>query len=276
MRNHLVHWAQFLRVPNLLTVPGDVWVGAVLTGLSPWQSPWPSVCLAYLFGMGMNDWVDAPRDRKTRPERPLASGVISRPLGGTVTLVLAALAFGGAPTPRMVTLLLCIAAYNLLKERLIWSGPMLMAACRLLAVWMGAGETLSPALAAVMVAWGGWILCITWLAWLEGRGTAGGVRLFCLTVWMLGVSLGLGSGLLPRQTLLVLALQAGLVLGAGWLGWRMYRRGRILPSDIGAYLRLLLPMQALVLESFGFTVCAVVLLVAWPCLTWISRRFPMS
>ncbi len=77
-------WLRLLRVPNLLTVPGDPVAGYLLAaGAAGVVLSWnllfavgASLCL-YCFGLILNDMVDLKVDLEERPDRPLPAGEIS-------------------------------------------------------------------------------------------------------------------------------------------------------------------------------------------------------
>ncbi|MGH2771211.1 MAG: SCO3242 family prenyltransferase [Actinomycetota bacterium] len=149
--------ADLLRLPAVLTVPGDLLVGAT------WSAAGPSGRLAglvaasscfYLGGMALNDYADREADKLHRPSRPIPEGRVSAPfalgLAGGLSaagLGMTAMAGGrrslalGAPLATMVW------AYDLaLKQTAL--GPEAMAACRFLNVLMGVGDgQVAPALA---------------------------------------------------------------------------------------------------------------------------------
>jgi len=154
-------WLELLRVPNLLTVPGDVVAGYFLASLSgsqgtPLQAVFAGICvlLLYAFGLVLNDCVDLARDRRRRPERPLPSGRVPVRTAHRAVYVLGAAgvgcAFGGGAwtgTAALV-LLLAIATYNLFSKRRPWAGPAVMGSCRAMSMVVGAlagGWRLEPA-----------------------------------------------------------------------------------------------------------------------------------
>ncbi|MER5747400.1 SCO3242 family prenyltransferase [Streptomyces sp. NPDC002225] len=140
-------YAELVRAPAAITVPGDVLAGALAAG-----RPGPartsglaasSVAL-YWAGMALNDWADRTQDATERPERPIPSGRLTpRAALATATaltgagLALGALA-GGRRTLLRRTLPLAAAvwAYDLgLKATPL--GPAAMAAARALDVLHG-------------------------------------------------------------------------------------------------------------------------------------------
>lgn len=272
-------WARFLRLPNVLTVPGDVWAGAALVGLPLPGAPWPALCLAFLYGMALNDLADLRKDRLSRPERPLPSGRVPLPAALAVCAALGLLACALHPAPPMFGLLITITAYDTLKERLPGSGPALMAACRVQTLWIGAGAPLSPppAFWGAAVVWAGFILGVTALARREATETSPGKRLPALTLGLTlaPALLAFNRGVPARwpEPLLLCALLPALA-------WNLHRRigtrGKVLPSDIGRYLMLLFPLQALVLSLHGAPAAAWTVLAGWPLLRILSRRIPPS
>ena len=148
-------WLRLFRVQNLVTVPGDVLVGAAAGGglVAANASRLALLCAAsvclYLYGLVDNDLVGAKTDPKTRP---LAAGEIS--LGAartarTLCLCLAVLAlyFGHGSFLLLVALTVAIQVYNRTKS------PILMGAARGLNVLLG-----GPA----------WIAAAIWLAYVAG------------------------------------------------------------------------------------------------------------
>lgn len=196
-------WSRFLRIPNLLTVPGDPIAGFLLvtqgeSSLSPcgWAVA-ASLCF-YAAGLILNDLFDMDADRRERPDRPLPSGQI-RPLTAVVS-ALALLGAGGGfcrmldPRAWRVGFLLALAIvlYDLGLKKIPALGPLTMGACRGLSVWLGASavpttESPSPALAAAVAAMAGYIATVTHLARREMAATPiGGER------WAPALALAIG------------------------------------------------------------------------------------
>src|SRR5690606_27864070 len=75
---------ELVRLPAVLSAPGDALVGAAASGQlrSPADLPralglsTASACL-YLAGMALNDYADRELDAEERPERPIPSGRVS-------------------------------------------------------------------------------------------------------------------------------------------------------------------------------------------------------
>lgn len=148
-------WLRLFRVQNLVTVPGDVLVGAAACGgpIAARAGDLALVCLAsvlmYLYGLVDNDLVGAATDPKTRP---LAAGEISvnaARVARTVCLCLAVLALylGNGSFPVLVALTVAIQFYNRTKN------PLLMGAARGLNVLLGGSA---------------WLAAAVWFAYVAG------------------------------------------------------------------------------------------------------------
>jgi 4-hydroxybenzoate polyprenyltransferase len=141
--------AELVRLPAVLSVPGDVLVGAAASGQArdvPRTAGLAasSSCL-YLAGMALNDYADRDVDAVERPGRPIPSGRVTPGfalgLAGALTAASAVLAVA-ADGPRALKVLAPLAAtvwaYDLaLKETPAGVGG--MSACRTLDVLMGSG-----------------------------------------------------------------------------------------------------------------------------------------
>ncbi|MFJ6015101.1 SCO3242 family prenyltransferase [Streptomyces sp. NPDC092952] len=140
-------YAELVRAPAAITVPGDVVAGALAAGrpgLARTTGLAASSVALYWAGMALNDWADRAQDATERPERPIPSGRLTpRAALATATaltgagLALGALA-GGRRTLLRRTLPLAAAvwAYDLgLKTTPL--GPAAMAAARALDVLHG-------------------------------------------------------------------------------------------------------------------------------------------
>jgi 4-hydroxybenzoate polyprenyltransferase len=110
LRERAAAYAALVRVPNTFTAPPDVLAGAALAaavGAPVAPAAVAAACLAslalYAAGTTLNDWADAERDARERPERPIPSGRVSRrgALGlglGLVVLGVTLAAVGAGPT----------------------------------------------------------------------------------------------------------------------------------------------------------------------------------
>lgn len=137
---------ELVRAPAALTVLGDTLVGATsargAVGVRAVPLSASSACL-YAAGMALNDYSDAELDAVERPERPIPSGRVSRPLalatGAGLTLAGILLAFGAGRASGAVSVALAgtVWTYDLVGKS-TKAGPALMALCRGLDVMMGA------------------------------------------------------------------------------------------------------------------------------------------
>lgn len=142
----LADLAELVRLPAVLSVPGDVLAGASLAANG--RLPRRAValagasCLLYLGGMALNDVADHEIDALERPHRPIPSGRVSRrqaALLGHALLGAGVVTAGFADRRSLrvaVPLAAAVYAYDLvLKETP--GAPAAMAACRTLDVLLG-------------------------------------------------------------------------------------------------------------------------------------------
>lgn len=133
-------WPRLLRLPNLLTVPGDILAGFLLAP-SARAADWAQLPLAFLAGgflysagLILNDLFDYAEDLRDRPDRPLPSGRISREAAAVAVLVCLWVAgFLAAffdALPVALPLMACLVLYDIGLKRRPWLGPLLMGACR--------------------------------------------------------------------------------------------------------------------------------------------------
>lgn len=177
-------WLRLLRLPNLLTVPGDILAGFLLAS-SATPRDWgqlllaiPSGILLYAAGLIFNDLFDYAEDLLERPSRPLPSGEVTRESATVVALIfLWIAAFFAAffdALPVAIPLILCIICYDvgLKKHRIL--GPLLMGACRAGNLLLGAAAAspsflATPAPVAAAILLGLYIAAVTHLARNETR-----------------------------------------------------------------------------------------------------------
>lgn len=286
-------WFEILRLPNLLTVPGDPLAGFFLVGgasVGRLAVAAGTALLFYAAGLLLNDWFDRETDQRERPARPLPSGRISprTVIGAAVALLVAGLAcslflgllgFGVA-----LVLAGLVVAYDAGGKERSLLGPLLMGACRGGSLLLGAAAARPP-------------------PWPLPVGVAAGILwLYIYSVSRLarhemeegevaeaepGPALVLAAGgvflafLLARRTVLHsgwflipwLAVVAVTLPVAGLFSKR--RGGK--PAAIGRLLRALLPLQSFFLLAAGeWRTAAVLLLVLWPLSGILNKRFAMS
>ena len=188
-RSKFSAWLQLLRVPNLLTVPGDPILGFFSWGSIRYFSSEakgyvdigsvvmliPCVAAALLLysaGLILNDLFDLNEDRRDRPERPLPSGQI-RVRTAAITAII--LLIGGIVAASLngplcagiaAVLAVAIASYNAGVKRIPIAGPLNMGLCRGLSVFMGLAISSSLNLgqdsAGVLLAWEKLSMLLSW------------------------------------------------------------------------------------------------------------------
>ncbi|WP_017538820.1 SCO3242 family prenyltransferase [Nocardiopsis halophila] len=141
-------FAELVRLPAALSVPGDTLAGAAAAGWPhgrrTWAMPVASACL-YWAGMALNDYADRELDARERPERPLPSGRV-RPwealaaAAGFTGAGIGAAAFAGGRGSAVTASLLAagVWTYDLLLKPTPMA-PLGMAFNRGMDVVMGAG-----------------------------------------------------------------------------------------------------------------------------------------
>jgi len=148
-QDRYIPWLRLIRLPNLLTVPGDPVAGFLLASVG---EPHPlalaaaagaSLCL-YVFGLILNDLLDIETDLRERPERPLPAGEITVP---QARMAAVAMSFSGlnlalvAGRPALfvaAALAVVIVLYNAALKRVPVAGICAMGLCRGLSLLLGA------------------------------------------------------------------------------------------------------------------------------------------
>lgn len=178
--------AELVRLPAVLSIPGDAWNGAAAAGnRRGWAMPAASA-LVYLGGMALNDWADRELDAEERPERPIPSGRITPAAALAVGAgmvaggVGVAGAIGGRAGLRIaVPLAASVWAYDVLAKDTP-AGPATMALCRALDVLLGAaGGNVTAALPAAALV-GAHTLTVTTVSQHEVHGAPVDVPLTAL------------------------------------------------------------------------------------------------
>jgi len=276
--------AELVRLPAVLSVPGDVLLGAVAAGRGREAARTAgltasSSCL-YLAGMALNDYADRDVDAVERPGRPIPSQRVTPGfalgLAGGLTAsgaVLALAADGRRGLALAVPLAASVWAYDLVLKQTP-AGPGSMSACRGLDVLLGAGlhrRALGPA--AVVAAH---TAAVTTVSRNEVEGGAPSVarRAFAATaaVATVGALLNRGASL-PRRiaTALLLGAYAAVVGGA-------YRDAAQVPSPermrraVGTGVLGLMPLEAGMLAGAGGIAPAGAVASLWPVARSLSRR----
>jgi 4-hydroxybenzoate polyprenyltransferase len=270
--------ARLLRLPAVLTVPGDTLAGAAAAG-------WPlgrrtaalplASALLYTGGMALNDWADRDLDAVERPERPIPSGEI-RPgqalaigaglvAGGVAVAALA----GGRPALRIaLPLAATVWAYDVvLKPTPL--GPVAMAAARGLDVLLGAAGARRAWPSALAVS--AHALATTVLSRDEVTGAAGAAPRAALgTTLALTVAVGTDPRRAPA-TLALAGMYAAAVARPQWAAVRNPDAAHVRRA-VGASVLGTVPLQAALLaRGRSVRLAAAVALLA-PLARAASRR----
>lgn len=271
--------AELVRLPAVLSVPGDVLVGAAAAG-------WPSgrrtagligasVCL-YWAGMVLNDWADRAVDALERPHRPIPSGrvrpaaAVALATGLTAAGLGAAAASGGRRSVAVaVPLAATVWAYDL-GGRTFPAGPATMAAARALDVLLGAGGRVPALPAAATVA--AHTAVVTGLSGVEASGGPAGAR----RAWAALGGTALVTALAARGSRSpvgtgLLAAYAG-AFGGAELAAARDPRPAALQQAVGAGVLGLIPLEAALLARGGAPRLAAALATLWPVARRLSRR----
>lgn len=300
----LAAWLELFRLPNLLTVPGDVLAGASMAVLASGQEVnfWAlarvvlAVLSLYAMGVVQNDWVDLSEDRYHRPKRPLPSKRISANSAALAFLLclvlglLLAVSVGRQVFIGTLVLVVLIWSYNVFLKKRLWGGAIGMGLCRGMSVLMGAiCLGWQVAIMPIFVGTTAYIACVTWFAEGENRKQIPNARIFyplyCFVLaWLLSLPMLLyyRLSITPASFLLSMFCFGLTFLSVGYAGFSVYNRS-IRPERmralIGTFLRAMLPWQAawIVLFDGSWAVATmIVLLLFWPLGILLNKYFSQS
>jgi UbiA prenyltransferase family len=271
---------RLVRLPSVVTVPGDVLAGAAW-GTDPTMAGGAarvaSSSMAYLAGMAVNDWADRDEDAIERPTRPIPAGEISAEtaLMVGIGLSLGALALasirdhGRSSLGITVPLLLSVWAYDL-KAKQTPAGPWTMALARTLDVLVGAGRPKRSALAPAGVI-GAHTLLITLVSREEAEGASRqlatgalvGVALTSTAAGALVARAGRPGGAVGRALQFgSVAVYASVMTRAG-IGALRGGDAASAQRFVGAGVFANMPLQAALLAARGRATQAVAVLGCW-------------
>ncbi len=252
-----------------------------------------SLCF-YGAGLLMNDLADEAEDRRDRPSRPLPSGAARRGSVIAVTVALSALGLGILAATRHpgallagIGVLVAVTCYNYVTKGWPIIGALNMGACRTLSILIGAlcsstGSWKLGILPAVFL--GLYIAAVTNLARHETKPSAPlSAKLLpigALSILSFG---GISYALFSSTTLPAIGFFALAMAFALWTTLRLCKKPQPpVPPMIGAFIRLLLPLQA----AFCYcgdpypweigVVAAFVLIALWPISRAVSKAFYAS
>lgn len=298
-RGRRVGWAgavaELVRLPAVLTVPGDTLVGAVTSGraLRPRRAAAlaaSSACL-YLAGMALNDYADRDIDAFERPSRPIPSGRVEPRFALRLAQGLTVAGVGLAATRGALKVAVPLAgavwAYDLLAKDGP-SGPLVMAAARSLDVLLGADPAhLAAALPAAALV-GAHTAMVTGVSRYEVAGSTRAVPRAALagTGLLTGAAATLAAMAARRApwggtrgramaALLLLGCYAGPLV-RGQLAAAADPRPANLQRAVGTGVLGLIPLEAALLAASGHTAVAGGLAVTWQVARRLARRRPVT
>jgi 4-hydroxybenzoate polyprenyltransferase len=278
--------AELVRLPAVLSVPGDVLLGAAASGQMRDVSRTAGLVAAssclYLAGMALNDYADRDVDAVERPGRPIPSGRVSPAfaLGLAAALTAGAAVLSvAADGPRALAVTAPLAAavwgYDLaLKSTPIASGS--MSACRGLDVMMGSGAhgaTRALPVAAVVAAH------ITVVTEVSRREVTGGDASVPKRALAATVGVAAAGALLSRRAPAVRRIASlGLVGAYAAVVGRAHVDAAQDPSParmqraVGAGILGLIPLEAGLLAGAGSLVPAAGVAALWPIARKASKK----
>ena len=288
--------ADLLRLPSVLSVPGDVLLGAAASGrreplLRVAGSSAASSCL-YLAGMALNDYADRKIDAEERPARPIPSGRIRPRFALRLAIGLTAAGLGCAAAAggrRALSVALPLATtvwvYDLAAKE-TFLGPTTMAMARFLDVFMGAGTLNSRRSLPAALIVGGHTFLITTVSRQEARGGTPAVALGAVAgtaaVSAAAARLALRRSGTRRSDILPYSVRSGVAIGL--LGVHAASMGEAElaamrePSAanfqrvVGTGVLGLMPLEAGMLAALGSSVKAALLAAGWRFARRLAQR----
>jgi 4-hydroxybenzoate polyprenyltransferase len=282
MKQYLRGWLDLLRISNAPTCLSNVLVGWVIGGGKADLIPLAVVCgmviAIYLAGMILNDVFDVEWDRRHRPDRPIAAGLISRGMACSVAIIMLIAATGAGawlgPATFTATLLLVglVIAYDIV-HRIAVAAIITMSACRAmvyLVAAVAAGQAVpEPLLIGAMLAIALWIAGLTLLARREAVGQAlhwpvilfpTAVVIALLLIPMMNVSLTVLVGVL-------------LLLQFLWIVANLLRPGSVVPAVLASIAGISL-LDALLLGMLDAPIMSMVAVCCFGVVTIVHRPLP--
>ncbi len=280
--------AELVRLPAVLSVPGDVLVGAAASGQVRDVARTAGLVAAssclYLAGMALNDYADRDVDAVERPGRPIPSGRVSPgfALGLAAGLTAGGAAFAiAADGPRalkvVAPLAMAVWGYDLALKPTLAATPG-MSACRGLDVVMGAGaHGAARALpAAAVVAAHTAVVTEVSRREVEGGSAAVATRALVATGAVAAASAGLSVAKAKGRAGRIAAL--GLVGAYAAVVGRAHAEAIADPSPerlqraVGTGILGLIPLEAGLLAGTGAPAQAAAVAGLWPVARKLARK----
>lgn len=271
--------AELVRLPAVLSVPGDVLVGATAAGrvgqVRRTAGLVASSSCMYLAGMALNDYADREVDAVERPSRPIPSGRVSPRfalgLAGALTAGAGLLAVA-ADGPRALAVVAPLAAAVWAYDLALKSTPAAtagMSACRGLDVMVGSGGSPRALPAAAVVAAHTAVVTEVSRREVGGADASVGRRALAATAAIAGTAAVLSRGRLAALGLL--GAYAAVVGRAHADAAREPTPAR-LQRAVGAGILGLMPLEAGLLAGRGALVPAAGVAALWPLARRAARR----
>ena len=220
-----------IRLPNLFTLPSNILIGFIL--VSTFTLTITSVIqvltlvtisiLLYCVGLILNDIFDYEIDKRERPNRPLASGKISRKIAIIIATIFTAIALIlsllVSVTTLSISLLLLVIIFGYDKYlRNTSAGPFTIAAARVTNVMLGTSANMSSVdnfpqniqLVFVLIITFVYVSLIGFLSRYEVQGFSENFRSYLIPVTIAGIVSSIlvfnEAGFFKYESLLILAL----------------------------------------------------------------------
>lgn len=220
-----------IRLPNLFTLPSNILVGfAIASSLTLTITSLVQVLLLvtisillYCVGLVLNDLFDYNIDKKERPDRPLASGKISRKIAIVLVTIFSVIALGlsilvSVPTfgISLVLIALIFGYDKYLKNT--QAGPFTIAAARVMNVALGTSANLNAIdsfpqfviLVFVLTITFVYVSLIGFISKYEVQGFSENIKLYLIRVVIAGIissiTLFTFIGFFKYESLIILAL----------------------------------------------------------------------
>lgn len=220
-----------IRLPNLFTLPSNILVGfAIASSLTLTITSLVQVLLLvtisillYCVGLVLNDLFDYNIDKKERPDRPLASGKISRKIAIVLVTIFSVIALGlsilvSVPTfgISLVLIALIFGYDKYLKNT--QAGPFIIAAARMMNVMLGTSASFNNIdsfpqfviLVFVLTITFVYVSLIGFISKYEVQGFSENIKLYLIRVVIAGIissiTLFTFIGFFKYESLIILAL----------------------------------------------------------------------
>jgi len=285
--------AELVRLPAVLTVPGDALAGAALAGAPARAGLVGASAALYLGGMALNDWADRDVDAVERPGRPIPSGRVTPAAALGVAAGLTALGLGlaaraGGRRGLATAAATAAAAWTYdLAATSTPAGPWTMAAARGLDVLLGAaasagaGQGIGGAAAGAAVV-GLHTVVVTRLSAHEvgGAGAGAGAQALAGTAAVVAAAGGLvarrAADPVARGAALGLLAAYAAAVGVPQARARAQGDAAAVRRAVGAGVLGLVLLEAALVAAAGRPASAAAIAACWPVARTLSRRRPVT